>query len=514
MSAIAALTLLSTGLAQGDLPEVSAKVVSASLFKNGYAVVVREALVPTTGQGIIPAPPQSVLGTFWISSSPGVQIRELIATTLTKESDRDVQSLDEALTANVGKVVGIKVREHFEGTAKILSAAGSIVILEPTERTQQRGVLILPKGSVLEISGAAGEVVWKVKQKTNQQALRFTASAPRGGVIKIVSLEPGISWAPAYALDISDEKTLRLVARASLINDSLDLDGVDVRLVTGFPNVPFLNIQDPFTSFQNLQMFVSALMRAGAPEDAAQSGMAYQMARNRLSEKLDFAEAFPISQATGEQNEDLFFYPLSKVTLKRGDRGYHVLFTAESEYAHVYTCSLGDSIVDDQYVERPEGPRDVWHSLKFKNTSGKPFTTASAITMKDSSLLGQDMMHYTSANAEATVKITKALDVAVEDAEEEIERQRDALRTRSRTYDKVTIKGRIRVINRKAQAVSLELSKGVSGEILATDRNPKVTVLAKGLRAVNPRNRIEWKLDLSSGESAEITYQYSVYIAT
>lgn len=173
-------------------------------------------------------------------------------------------------------------------------------------------------------------------------------------MIKIVSPEPGISWAPAYALDISDEKTLRLVARASLINDSLDLDGVDVRLVTGFPNVPFLNIQDPFTSFQNLQMFVSALMRAGAPEDAAQSGMAYQMARNRLSEKLDFAEAFPISQATGEQNEDLFFYPLSKVTLKRGDRGYHVLFTAESEYAHVYTCSLGDSIVDDQYVERPE----------------------------------------------------------------------------------------------------------------------------------------------------------------
>ncbi|MBV6489770.1 MAG: hypothetical protein CNCCGFBP_00130 [Fimbriimonadaceae bacterium] len=70
------------------------------------------------------------------------------------------------------------------------------------------------------------------------------------------------------------------------------------------------------------------------------------------------------------------------------------------------------------------------------------------------------------------------------------------------------------MINRKAQAVSLELSKGVSGEILATDLNPKVTVLAKGLRAVNPRNRIEWKLDLSSGESAEITYQYSVYIAT
>jgi hypothetical protein len=237
------------------------------------------------------------------------------------------------------------------------------------------------------------------------------------------------------------------------------------------------------------------------------------MAANMRLAERDFGEAFTPSQLPGMMTEDLFFYRQPDVNLKRSDRGYYVLFTAESDYEHIYEWEIADVIQDTVYAQRPEDqPEDVWHSLKFKNTSGRPFTTASAVTMKDGELLGQDMMRYTSVNADATVRITKALDVAAESAEEEVERKRDALVIRGNYYDLVTLKGTLRVMNRKTDPVTLKITKFLTGELVSADGMPKKTAVAKGLRAVNQRLKLDWTLDLKPGDKRELTYTYTVYI--
>jgi len=68
---IAALTLAAPPAPMADMT-----VVGASLFKNGYAVVLREAPIPASGEVTIAAPPTSSLGSLWVTASKGVKIKQ------------------------------------------------------------------------------------------------------------------------------------------------------------------------------------------------------------------------------------------------------------------------------------------------------------------------------------------------------------------------------------------------------------------------------------------------------
>src|SRR5438552_3948329 len=146
------------------------------------------------------------------------------------------------------------------------------------------------------------------------------------------------------------------------------------------------------------------------------------MSQNAAAPSGGFDAAFEPNPLPGFAAEDLFFYRQPNVKLKKGDRGYYVLFAAESEYQHIYEWEIPDRINQTAYVEQEDKPGDVWHSVKFKNTAKQPLTTATATIFKDAEIMGQDMMNYTSVGSDATVKMTKALDVRAEDAEEETTR--------------------------------------------------------------------------------------------
>ena len=66
----------------------------------------------------------------------------------------------------------------------------------------------------------------------------------------------------------------------------------------------------------------------------------------------------------------------------------------------------------------------VWHSIKLKNTTQLPWTTAAAITLQQNYPLGQDMISYTSVGAESNLKITLATDIKARKKEYEINRIR------------------------------------------------------------------------------------------
>lgn len=488
-------------------------VTSASLFKNGYAVVVREAPLSGNGEYVIEDMPQAVLGTMWISATPGTKISSVIVTNQETETETPAQSLDEILRANVGRVL----RLHAGGQVlqgKLLSADGQVLVIQETSGTRiiLNSTRIILKQNVHEIA-ADGDLIWHVKGTVNKPVMKLRINAGSGAKLSIVSLERGLMWMPGYSIDISNDKKLRLVSKATILNDLAHLPNIEVRLITGFPNVPFVGYWDPLTSRQSVDQFVNQLMQMGTPQQLRErrDGFANQMGAPAPSGGA-FDEAFNISPLPGLSAEDLFFYRLPNVEMKKGDRGYFILLAMESDFSHLYEWDIPDKVNNNRYTQDEDKPGDVWHSLKFKNTSNQPLTTGPATIFKNGEILGQDSLMYTSVGADAVVKMTKALDVRADDFEEEIAREVLTQTVRGNWYDVVTLKGTLSVINRKSEAIEIKISKELTGEMAGADDNPKVRTITRGLRAVNPRQLLEWTIPLKAGEKRTITYTYKVHL--
>lgn len=488
-------------------PVMPMSIVSASMFKNGYAVIVREGTLPAGGSATIEEVPSAVLGTFWLTASSGVVVDSATMTNQTTTEDAAAQTLDEILGANVGKRLALQLGDKTEIVGTLESAAGTILVVREDE-----GMRVLAKSAVAQVRSVGGELVWKVPRSSAKPVLDLRyKNVGSAGKFYMVSLERGLTWTPAYSIDITDPKKLKLISKATILDDTGDLKNIEVRLITGFPNVPFISFWDPFSSHQSVDQFVGGMMQMGTP-DQMRAGAGRGMMMNQApAAPGNFDEAFPQSNLPGISAEDLFFYRLPGVSLKKGDRGYYVLFSSTSDYSHVYEWSIPDRIVNDRYNQN-DAPADVWHSLSFKNNAGQPLTTGTATIFKGGEILGQDMLRYTSAGSDALVKMTKALDIHAEDAEEETGRTVVEQPIHSNYYDVVTLKGTLSIQNLKSEDVSLKITKELTGEMIAADGTPKITTITKGLRAVNPRQSLEWKINLKPDERRILTYSYRVHI--
>ena len=498
--------ILLTALATTFSPEDS-RIVGASLFKNGLAVVVRE----TTLKGhevILEALPQASLGTFWLSSSNNVQITE--ATTMMKVTPkmRDAGSIDELLAANVGKDIALTLTDGTV-TGKLVSATGAIVIL------QQGTKSFVHQKATIKSLAVEDKLNFKLPYEDRQRVLRIKTTGAMNGKVYTVGLERGLTWVPAYSIDITDPKKLVITSKATVINDLGDLKDVEARLITGFPNVPFASILDPFTAGTSAAQFADAMVSSGGFGGGGFAPGAAQMSQNAYKMEKDFGDSMEIKSLPGMTAEDLFFYRRPDVSLQQGERGYYILFKKETEYEHIYAWDIANTIQSDtDYGRGPVDPYDVWHSLKFPNKSELPWTTATATTFKQGEILGQDMMSYVSIGSDALVKITKALDVNADQTEEEINRERGAYRlpNSGTVYDLVTLKGSLQVINRKSEDIKMRITRNFTGDLVSADGSPKVTKTAKGLRQINSNGRLAWEQSVGAGKTLNLTFTYKVFI--
>lgn len=497
---LALLTVLAT-----SSQATGARITGASLFKNGYAMVTREVKV-TGAQTSLSEIPQASLGTFWISSPEGVKITELVSTEEPVTSEYTASSLDQLLQLNKDKEIefttvnmGIK-----RGKIKILTA--EFLLLE-----WEGKLITIPRGEIRSIS-LAPDAKTTGQTKSVRRVLRFKTEGT--GTLVIYGLERGLSWVPSYAIDITDPKTLKLTAKSTVLNDLGEMDNVELRFVTGFPSIPWATLTEPLLSQQSVDQFTGFLNSVGDRDSfrgRRETGGIMNQAPSIAAS--DFTGAFNPSTLGGEQAEDLFFYRQGGVTLKRGDRALYMLFEAKSEYEHLYKADLFDSTAsNDSYMPMPDGPTDVWHTIKFKNTAGQPLTTGPASMYQKNQVVGQDTLSYTSPGADVTVNMSKALDIRVDASEEEVSRERQVKLPNTNYYDLVTIKGTVSVRNMKKESVKLKLTKSFTGELVSASNAGKETKLAKGLRDVNPRTRVEWEPTMKSGDKLELTYSYKIYV--
>jgi hypothetical protein len=524
-----------------EAPPTESRVTSVALFKNGFAFVRRRAEAPAGGKSVRLGPlPVPVHGSFWIAGDPA-QIKVGAATArkdrLTERSP--ALTVEEILRANVGRKLTLFLgdKESLTGTlvsmpepqprlpepwvpvdtrygnpgfgAMPVIPQPSLLLLETSG-----GTVALAPGEVRRVAAEGGDLAREIERSREATSLSVALEPASAGPspLTIFYLERGLTWAPSYAIDLSAAGRATLTAKAEVIDEAEDLDAATLELVTGFPNLRFSDVISPIAMQGDLASFLSALSAGGS--DMAQSAMTQQVLAN-VAYARERGPAFPTSDGPpeGSSVEDLFLYTVPNVTLKRGERGLYPLFSASVPYAHVYEWDIPDTL------DRPEADHetrtdvvDIWHSVRLTNDSGVPWTTAPAMTMKDGNLLGQDQLAYTPVGGRTTVRITRAVDVQGDRAEYEVSRDRNAATFYSSSYDKVTVRGEIQVTNLKHEAIELEITKHVQGDVAKNPDEAAVSQVAEGLRRVNPTTRLIWRIPLKEGEERTLTYEYALYL--
>lgn len=527
-------TLLAASVLAVSAPkDATMRIAGASMFKNGYVVVLREMEVPTSGTYLIKQIPQGSLGTVWMTGTEGTKLKEVInaISEVKTKVDTDLGTLDQILAANKGKVLEFEVEmpenKRVWSKGRLLMVSGELAFAE-NEGEQ----FTIRRKDILTIKSKE-QLVYSMNQVVTSKVrgLRFEVETSKPGKVFMVSLERGITWVPAFSLDITDSKKLVLTAKATSINDLEDMSGSDFRFVTGFPNIRFADITDPLLSNATADQFLGTI--SGGFGGGGGAGGPGGPARSRASEMMNQKAAAPMMadamgqvmdmEGEGMQAGDLFFYTKSNMSLKKGERGMYMLFQSEAPYKEVYTWLVEDQTVDNVEYRFPSGdPGEVWHSIRFRNMSGQPLTTSAATTFKNGQILGQDMMTYTPNGAETEVRVTKALDVRVEKNEEELKKEIGVIKEKVHIggsvfedrplYDRLHIKGTLVLRNLKAQKVTMKVAKNLTGEVASASHDAKIVKSAKGFRDMNPSSVITWQLDVEPGKSVNLNYEFSIMV--
>jgi len=526
------------------------KLQQVALFKNGLGFFVSEAAVPKKKKEfhVVPFAAASH-GTFWVAYPEKVKLKSMVVRETEVDELIEAISIAELLKANVGK----KVKLYFPDPDEPMVEGKILYFAQDRENPKPEpyapggigGVIINPRGTdwrsrLVLINTANGQVgispdivrrvdfpnseatkAFARKKRSMQLDIQLGARAD-GEKLVVSYLGKGVTWAPSYVVDISKDEKAQISAKAAVINEVCDMDGVTVQLVTGFPHLQFSDVVSPLALKENLAQYLQSLIRGESERsrDAfVMSNVASQSAAWGMREgRADVMPSYGAGEG-GKVSEDLFFYQLEKVQLAKGQVGYFPLFTETVPYKHIYQWNIPDYVnEEDRYWRRRRGEQEreaeeeVWHSVRLENVSKVPWTTAPAQILKEELILGQDTLKYTPVQGETTVRITRAVSVKAEQVEFEKERKRDALRMYGDNFDLITVQGKLSVTNFLPKAITLEITKTLSGEVKSSEPEAKIEKLARGLRRVNTTAKLTWTIELKTDEHKEISYIYDVYV--
>jgi hypothetical protein len=455
-------------------------VREVTVFKDGHAYLLREARLPANANGelVLDELPIPVMGTFWPYASNGARLVYAKAGNEKIESDVEVLDLRQLIEANKGRKATIKDASNDTISGLLLgvpqregtNAVANFVLIEAAEGTRA-----IDLGQVRWIQ-IEGQPERRIKQSSQKARLRLrTESTPSvgGGAearVGVAYVQRGLRWVPAYKLDIDGAGKARVQMEATLVNDLIDLDGVTMNLVIGVPTFEFGGLNDPISMQQELAA-VSARM------DAQQAF--YNVASNSLRTQVaGFAgEAAPDAAAPevagGEAAEDLFVFTLRNISLKKGEHMTLPLREFYLSYADLYKLDLPFTLpmevrerLNSQQIldlARQLAKPTVIHTLRLKNESDAPLTTAPALVLSKGRVLAQGKLLYTPIGAQTDLAINPAIDVRVTTDEREVGRTPDAVSWNKENYGRIDLAGEIRLLNQKNLPIEVEVTRQVLG---------------------------------------------------
>jgi len=342
-------------------------------------------------------------------------------------------------------------------------------------------------------------------------------------------LQKGLGWTPSYLISLSDEKTAQITMQAVVVNDVEDVANADLFFVVGVPNFAYADIPSPMALEQSLAQLMQSAGSFQAGIGGAAGGVRFSNAimGQARSAEMDAIAPEPsfnaaVSELVGAPEEDLFLYTRSGVTLARGERATYNVFSGSVGFAHIYEWEIPDTSRVDPYGNAQNNNNQnyndrsllntVWHSLRMKNTTKFPWTSAPAMVISGTKPVSQDTLLYTPKGATTNLKLTIATDVRTDRQELEVDRQPRVEQRPGRYYDVVTVEGTLKVKNYKSKDIDLTIRKSLVGTVLSATEEGKSEKLAQAVRTENPNSRITWNLALKAGEEKIITYRYKILI--
>ncbi|QJW96008.1 DUF4139 domain-containing protein [Frigoriglobus tundricola] len=513
-----ALALLGSPAPADDTP-VKSKIVGVDLFKNGLAIVKREATLGRAGTYTIDDVPTPVHGTFYIDSTGTVDVAVRM---------RDVEvPATETVPGNLqDDLAGKKVVVHFRGD-KRAPVAGTMMKIKPPRADEQAAagrflVLQTAKGRVYlepsEVMAVESEDAGTtVTRRRPQLALTLAETDKAETKVTIRYIATGLSWAPSYRLDISDPKTLALEQNAVVRNELADLDGAEVRLISGYPSVQYAHVRSLISPRATFASFFAELAGGRSWEaDAASNSIVSQQAVSlnlRAPGGGWGGSNLALGATPAGEGVDLHYQSIGKRTLAAGDALALTVARGKAEYERIVEWLVPDT---RNAHGQPEGngEGDVWDALKFKNPLAFPMTTGPATVTANGQFNGQRTSYWVNSGEETVLHVEKALSVRTRATEtEQLNKDgsgRDLIWLGGRQYRKTTVEGELAVSNHRKETIALVIRRRFSGELVQADGDPKRQLREEGVYSVNKRQEMLWTLPLKGGEEKKLKYTYTV----
>ncbi|MBQ3952166.1 MAG: hypothetical protein II668_06355, partial [Oscillospiraceae bacterium] len=239
-------------------------------------------------------------------------------------------------------------------------------------RLANGSVVRLPEAAIAAVSAEGGD-------SAEIPVLEIAgATAP----FEMQYLARGATWAPSYRLALGKDGKARLEMSAEIRNEMEDLDGAELFLVSGFPNVEAAEIPGLLASGNSVARFLDSLARPkqqygrGGGHSAYMSQMAWTM------NSVDFADlgggaSDALPQIPGEGNSaDIHYRAAGRVTLAAGTTLRLPLGAGETPAARI--VDWAPSFQYDNWGNRQDddGNRRVpWDAVRFRNPLDAPLTT-------------------------------------------------------------------------------------------------------------------------------------------
>ena len=529
-----------------SMPSFSPEIKRLAVFKNGYAFTYREGEAQTSnGWAYTTNTPVGVLGTVWgYTTAPNARIVQLVASESDKKEVKRVENLAQFLLANEGARARFVV--IYRGTPKTVE--GSYEIISPNrnysisnklpddpdaynrlEQNQfslivkaETGALFLPVNQIESV-----EILTQAKierptlTKENRLALKV-AGADSGKVrLGIAALESGVQWIPAYRIEVKGEpiNEAKLELEAVLVNNLADMSNAEVYFVVGVPHFLFQNSISPLSLNQTFVGVSANLQNAGnALSNSIQTQVSSgdsAISTDKISPTVSGEE-----QAETFTAEQLFLYKTEGITLKKGERTSMRLFSVTIPCSEVFEWTIDDAAQPINYLSADGQPIQIaaqtnrlWYSLRLKNTTGMPWTTAPALSFREWQPMGQDLLTFTPKGGDNVLRVSPATEVIGAHNVEEKSRLAEQRKINGRiiTFDAVTLEATIKISNYKKQPIDIRITRNLLGKVL--EQTDGGSVKREGVRsqADNPNSVLDWNLTIPPGEK-EIRYSYKVYV--
>jgi hypothetical protein len=545
-----ALTLSFVGVGSAGDGEkvVEGRIVSAGLFKNGLAAIKREVTVPGPGVYRLDDVPAPVHGTFWIESDTVVHTR---ITTRRVERPLDAPGRFDYHASLVGSRVDIRFRD-----GAIQPVSGMVLAVLPTAldktwsrkyqeqyrawygswsgRNQRQPGALPARILVLDTGGARAfvDVSQIAYLQSSGDARKLTDTRPslvldvKAGktwpaTIHVTYLAKGLCWAPSYRVDLSKPDELTVAQKAVIRNELTELDGVEVRLISGFPNIPFSHVTSPMAPSTNLTSFFDELSRSLSDRRRGNNYLAMSQQAAIVSNFASTDRRWSPGAASLGAETDMHYQPIGRVSMLAGDTLMLPVAEGKAAYERIVEWIVPDMRAENgRYVSestRRNNPEvydgSSWDAVRFENPLPFAMTTAPAMfLLSDGRFGGQTLSRWVGRGEETTLRVTKSLSVQTRCAEHEEEGERKLVYVFGNRYRKSVVKGTLIMRNHRKVEIKMTVRRRFSGIMLSAEGEPESLLLGGGVMHVNPRRELTWTLTLKPGEEKKIEYRYEVLV--